>query len=153
MASGLHHKERQLILAWALKLFTAYSNCIAVASKITQQIIDADAVRQSNDPLLGFINIRMFNAGDQGMVMDSLGLSALGLYDIQCHFVGLEANQVAQRLFNIAYYIFDEEPYFENGHTIDGLNGENWRVQFMNSLVSPEREVLDLYPSDAYAPN
>lgn len=151
MVSGLEPKERHFILSNALRIFTKHSNCIGVANKRTQQIIDVDEINNNADPLLGFINIRFFNAGEQGLLMDSLGLAALGLYDIQCHFVELDPNEVSSQLYNIVYYIFNEAPDFENGQTVAGVNGDNWRVQFENSLVAPHRDVLDLNPGPEYA--
>jgi hypothetical protein len=151
MSSGLNPKERQHILSSAIKVFVKHSNCIGVANKRTQQIIDAAEIKTSSDPLLGFVNIRFFNAGDQGLLMDSLGLAALGLYDVQCHFVELDPNEVSSQLYNIAYYIFNDEPEFENGHTVAGVNGESWQVQYESSLVAPSRAVLDLNPGSKYA--
>lgn len=151
MSSGLNPKERQHILSSAIRAFVKHSNCIGIANKRTQQIIDAEEIRASSDPLLGFVNIRFFNAGDQGLLMDSLGLAALGLYDVQCHFFGLDPNEVSYQLYNIAYYIFNEDPEFENGHTVAGINGESWQVQYEGSLVAPDRDVLDLNPGSKYA--
>ncbi|WP_300672258.1 DUF4261 domain-containing protein [Desulfoluna sp.] len=151
MASGLEPKERHFILSNAISVFIKFSNSIGVANKRTQQIIDSSEIISSSDPLLGFINIRFFNAGDQGLLMDSLGLAALGFYDIQCHFVDLDPNEVSSQLYNIAYYIFNEEPEFDNGHTVAGVNGQNWSVQYENSLVAPHRNILDLNPGTEYA--
>ncbi len=151
MASGLEPKERHFILSNALRAFTKHSNCIGVANKRSQQIIDAEELNTTSNPLLGFINIRFFNAGEQGLLMDSLGLAALGMYDIQCHYVDLDPNEVSSQLYNIAYYIFDEVPEFNNGHTIAGVNEQNWKVQFEESLVAPHRDVLDLNPGAEYS--
>ena len=150
MASGLEAKKRLFILSNALSVFVKYSNCIGIANKNTQQIIDAGKIRNSDDLLLSFINIRFFNAGDQGFLMDSLGLSSIGLYDLQCHFINLDPDKVSSLLYNTAYYILNEAPVFENGHTIAGVDEEKWLVQFESSLVEPSRDVLDLNPGPKY---
>ncbi len=151
MSAGLPFRERHFILSKTLKSFVTNSNCIGVACKRTAQIIDAKELKTSSNSLLGFINIRFFNAGNNGLVMDSLGLSALGLIDVQCHFTGLDPNEVSNHLYNTAYYIFNEEPVFENGHTIAGLNQKNWIIQFEESLIEPQREVLDFNPGNEYS--
>lgn len=151
MASGLEVKDRLLILSNALNILVKYSNCIGIANKNSQQIISSERIKNSDDLLLSFINIRFFNAGDQGLIMDSLGLASLGLYDIQCHFVDLNPVEVSSLLYNTAYYIFNEEPVFKNGHTIEGLNEERWFVQFETSLVEPSRNILDINPSAKYS--
>lgn len=151
MASGLAIKERHFILSTALRIFTNNSNCIGVVCKRTQQIVDSEAIGKSEDPLLGFINIRFYNAGKQGLLMDSIGLAALGIYDVQCHYVDLDPNDVSQLLYNVAYYVFNDEPEFVDGHTIEGINGQKWNVQFEKALVPPNREVLDINPGPEFA--
>lgn len=149
MAASLSPKKRHLVLSAALHAFVSNSNCIGVVNKRSQQILDAQAIKTMEDPLFPFVNIRFFNGGDQGLIMDSLGLAALGLYDVQCHFVDLDPNQISSLLYNTAYYIFDKNPTFENGHTISGPDDENWTVRYENALIPPGREVLDINPGAA----
>jgi hypothetical protein len=151
MSAALDIKERHDILYNAISSFVKHSNCLGVANKQSQQIISSDAINNSNDPLLGFVNIRLFNAGEKGFVMDSMGLAALGMYDVQCHFFKLDPNEVSSLLYNITYYIFYDEPQFENGHTVSGINGEKWNVQFERALIAPNRDVLDINPGTGYA--
>lgn len=151
MSSGLDSRERLFVISNAAKVFARCSNTIGIVNKRTQQVLDADEFRKSDDDLFGFINIRFFNAGDQGLLMDSLGLAALGIYDVQCHFIDLDPNAVSNLLFGMAYFIFNEEPSIENGHTIEGLDAEKWFVRFEQSLVEPFRDVLDINPGPTHA--
>ena len=49
---------------------------------------------------VGFLNVRVFKVGDNPgeMLMDTLGLAAIGLPDLQCHFRDLDLNEVADLL-------------------------------------------------------
>ena len=84
--------------------------------------------------------------------MDTLGLAALGLPDLQCHFHGLDCNDVARLLHNLGLYVFENGDIIEDGHTIDGPKpGDKWRCQHEMALVKPERMVLDINPGAPYA--
>jgi hypothetical protein len=151
MSSGLSYPDRHRLVRAGVRAVVRASNCIGLVATRTQQVLDRTAFLEAEDPLFGFINVRFFNAGDQGMVMDSLGLSALGLFDVQCHFTELEPNRVASVVHSVARYIFESEPEFENGHTVEGLDEQPWQVQFENALVGPDRMVLDLNPGPPFA--
>jgi hypothetical protein len=86
------------------------------------------------------------------MVMDSLGLAALGLPDLQCHFRGLDCNAIAGLLHNLGIYLFENGDVIEDGHTIDGIAAnQRWRCQHEMSLIGPERAVLDIDPGQPFA--
>ena len=56
------------------------------------------------------LNVRLFRVegGAQGdMLMDTRGLAALGLPDLQMHFRGLNPGRVAGLLFNYGRYIYE----------------------------------------------
>ncbi|NQZ56874.1 MAG: DUF4261 domain-containing protein [Lentisphaeraceae bacterium] len=151
MTDELPYKQRLEIFSQALKAILTNSNCIAVASTRTQQILEPQALINSPDPLFGYLNVRFFNTGDGNFLMDTLGLKALGLYDLQCHFKNIPPQQMSTHLFNVAYYIFNENPQIDNGHTLEGLANDEWEVNFEVSTVPPSRSVLQLNPGKAFA--
>ena len=84
--------------------------------------------------------------------MDTLGLAALGLPDLQCHFRDLIPGEVAALLKNAGYYIFENGDVIENGHTLEGITaGSRWRCQHEESMLKPSRVVLDLDPGPTHA--
>ena len=104
--------------------------------------------------LESFVNVRLFRVEDSDgeMVMDSLGLHAFGLPDVQCHFRDLDPNDVSRLLYDTAAYVLDHGDVIEDGHTVPGLDGEErWRCRHEAALVGPEREVLDVEPSAPFA--
>ena len=106
------------------------------------------------DPVAPFVNVRMFWVEDDPgvIVMDTLGLHALALPDLQLHFRDLEPGRVAAALYNLAAYVLEHGDVIESGHTVTGLEaGEHWPCQLEDALVGPDRLVLDIDPGDPHA--
>ena len=111
-------------------------------------------VKRSSRFFAGSLNVRFYNISNSpgDMMMDTFGLAALGLPDLQCHFRGLEPGQVAALLSNTGYYVFEQGDVIEDGHTVEGLEpGSRWRCQHEDSLLPPARVVLDLDPGPPHA--
>jgi Domain of unknown function (DUF4261) len=113
--------------------------------------------RKYPDPQAGAINVRLVRienaSGDTGdIVMDSRGLDVFGLPDVQCHFRGLEAGRIAGLIYGVAAYLFEKGDVIEDGHTVEGLDGQKWRCQHEAALVGPDRVVLDIDPGPPHAP-
>jgi Domain of unknown function (DUF4261) len=119
------------------------------------ETIDAD------DLLFGALNVRLFRLDppDHGVfteqeeyVMDTLGLTTLGLPDLQLHFRMLDRGRVAQFLHHTAYYIFDNGEIIAPGHRIEGIApGTEWLCRAETSLLAPPRRVIDLDPGPPYS--
>ena len=105
-------------------------------------------------PALGALNVRLFAiTGGEDMLMDTLGLGALGLWDLQCHLHGLPPNRVATWLLERAraQFLGEERPLRDEG-TIRGPDGASkWRLRAEDALMPPERVLLDINPGSAYA--
>ena len=86
------------------------------------------------------------------MIVDTLGLYAIGLPDIQYHFHDLDPNAVVNHAYNAAAYIFDTDASIKDGETIDGISEQGidrsiqWKCQYERSLIQPDREVMDICP-------
>jgi hypothetical protein len=116
---------------------------------------------QGGDVLYGLVNIRFFKieGGDRGIaadydetVMDTLGLGALGLHDLQCQFKLLPPPRIGEFLYNTAYYLFAKGPVIESGHTLRGIApDQTWSCRFEDSAIEPARVVLDINPGKPYA--
>jgi hypothetical protein len=106
-------------------------------------------------PLLaGLMNVRMFRIEDPGgdVLMDTIGLAAIGLPDVQCHFRVLEPGRVAALLHDVGNYLFEMGDVIDDGHTVEGLDpGQPWRCQHEAAIVGPSRVVLDINPGPPYA--
>lgn len=101
--------------------------------------------------LYALCNVRLFNNSNdpekRELLMDTLGLHALGLPDFQIRFTGLNQNEMANLLWSYAYHIYEYGDIIEDGETIEGLTaGSKWKCVKQLSLVAPERIVINIIP-------
>jgi hypothetical protein len=95
-----------------------------------------------DDELPAFVNVRLFQLDDD-LVMDTLGLNALGLPDAQCRF-GADDHEpvaIATVLYDLAAYILDRGDVIADGDTVGDLP---WVCHDAEALVGPGRRVLEL---------
>lgn len=158
MARTLPALDRVHLFHGVLQAVLELTRPIALVFKHSQQVVQPQAYldNASDAPILrpGSLNVRFFNISNSSgdMLMDTRGLSEIGLHDLQCHFCDLDPNEVSALLFNTAVYLFDNGPVIESGNTVAGIGeGSKWVCQFENALVPPEREVLDLNPGPPHA--
>jgi len=81
--------------------------------------------------LRGLVNVRMFNntAPPAGIFMDTIGLHALGLPDVEINFGDFKPDQIAGMLYDLAGYLVDGNE-IHDGHTVQGLSPDDrWSVR------------------------
>lgn len=105
----------------------------------------------------GAINVRFFRIDTPGVadgrfLMDTLGLHALGLPDVQIDYRWLDPGAVARTLFGAAAYLFEFGDVIEEGHSIEGcLPGSRWSAKRMDSVAEPRRPVVAFDPGVPYS--
>lgn len=159
MAGSLEPNERLRLFHGVLQAFAEITKPHAIVFNHSQQVVASDAYLAScsDDPIqrLGSLNVRLFNIGNSetsDMIMDTRGLNEIGLHDLQCHFRDLDPNSVGQVLLNTARYLFENGPVVESGQTIAGSEPDSqWLCQFEDSLIEPQRHLLDLNPGAPFA--
>ncbi len=131
----------------------------------TEQLVDPTGFAhafgsEGRETLFGAVNIRLFQIDeyDDGapletpeMIMDTLGLAALGLDDLQVHFRSLSPEDVGHFLYNAAHFIFEKGSVIKGGDTLRGTDGHPWKCEYENALVEPERVVIDFNPGEDFA--
>lgn len=161
MAAGLDYKSRSSLLAdWLEAAVSLFPTCKAIwipsSGKLLYPAEITDNPFEGAARFLQFgMNIRYFTIhGTEDSLIDSLGLFALGLPDVQYHFHTLDPNEVSQHAFNVAAYLFEAEVPVSDGETIAGLlDGEmapdvQWPCRFEMALIQPSREVMDVCPGE-----
>lgn len=81
---------------------------------------------RGDDRFLYFgVNIRFFNIqGTEDMMVDSLGLYAVGLPDVQYHFHGLDPNDVVDHAYRAVGYLFGHDAPVKPGRpSVDSKTG------------------------------
>jgi hypothetical protein len=149
---GLFHKVVMAVLDQV--------SALALHWQPSQRLVDPAVYiakqRQGHDPIFPAIHLRHFQIEDPTIketVVDTCGLAALGLPDLQCHFTELDADAVGRVLYQTARVIFAQGDVLQTGDTLRGLTAEqHWRCQRGMALVGPAREVIDVQPEPPYAP-
>lgn len=161
MMALLPYRERsEMLMDWMEAALALLPGCKAVWIPSAGKLFTADQVRNHSlpreDRFVYFgVNARFFNIqGGDAMLIDTLGMYAMGLPDIQYHFCGLKPDSVVNHAYNTASYLFQNDVPIESGETIDGLaDGQmsrdvQWRCQYEHSLVQPVRDVMDICPGE-----
>ena len=153
--SDLADRTRRVMISAGLMALLERVQAELIYWPLSGQLLDPAKVRskysepeQRSNPSYGFVNVRLFNALDGEMqIMDTLGLEALGLTDLQIQFQGLEKADVADLLYSVAAYLLEKGNVIDNGHTVPGLQpGESWTCLHAMSIIGPDRLVLDIDP-------
>ncbi|NGZ75620.1 DUF4261 domain-containing protein [Saccharibacillus alkalitolerans] len=158
MASGLEPKERLRLVTGALRAVLETVPCDAVYFRESDKLLEPGdylTAIEAGGILYGAMNLRFFNVEGTGserseMLMDTVGLAALGVPDVQCHFFDLEPNEVAQQLTNLGYYLFDCGDVIKDGETFGPTEEVRWRCEHQYALAGPHRIVLDVDPGQPY---
>lgn len=128
------------------------TGCDAVYWQPSGQLIDASAFLKvyPNEPLYGALNVRVYQMQQEDEVLvDTLGLTSLGIPDIQCRVVGLTPDRVIPMIYGASYYLYGNGGEVTDGQLLGGA-GLNWLCQRQPSVLAPERIVVDLNPGSPY---
>lgn len=158
MASGLEPKSRLQLFTGALRAVLEAAPCDAIYFRESDKLVEPGpylAAIEDGNLLYGAMNIRFYNVegtghGQEERLMDSIGLAALGIPDVQCHYYALTPSEVAGHLMDIAYYLFTHGDIIEDGETVDLSEDMRWRCEHQYALAGPHRAVIDLDPGEPY---
>lgn len=157
MTRTLDYKERLNLYMNFLVAVTKATKPDVIYSVCGQKLIKPDLLllnwdEESRRQLFYCIcNIRLYNitgSGHRDILMDTVGLSALGLPDFQIRSSTFEANEIASLLWNYAYYIYEMGDIIETGNTLEGIPvGSKWKCERKISPLQPERVIIDVSPN------
>ncbi|HEY2743847.1 MAG TPA: DUF4261 domain-containing protein [Polyangia bacterium] len=157
LADELPSEERLAAFLERVAAACAKLPCVAVwwipAERLLPPRAVADAARDG-DPLRVAVNVRLFHVEEgrsDERVMDTVGLAALALPDVQCHFFALDVAAVAAMLEEAARYLYDEGDVIGDGDTVAGSDGAPWLCRREDALVDPRRDVVDVTPPAPHA--
>lgn len=166
MGNGLNYKQRaEMLMDYMEALLEIYPTLEAIQFQTSgkmfskKQLLNCQIPRE--DRFIYYaVNVRFFNIQNTNdKIVDTLGMSILGLPDLQYHFHDLDINEVVNHAYNTASYIFENANSIKDGDSIDGLeNGRismnvKWKCQYELSLIQPSREVIDIYTNEYAAGN
>jgi len=162
MASGLEYKTRLALFHSVVLSVLELTPSLAIHWLPSQRVVDPQAYLNSKrtgtetyKPTFPAVNVRFFKAENRApgeMLADTLGLAALGIPDLQCHFAGLDLSDVGNALYGYGCYLFEHGDIIANGDTVQGITeDQRWVCRHEKALVPPERVVIDVNPGAPYA--
>lgn len=152
-AGPLERHERLRLFHAGLAAIVEDTHPIAMRWVNGERFLDPDFyLRDLADDPLGFestVNVRFVTFEDQPGValMDTVGMAAFALPDVQLHFRDLKPGWASAKVFSVARYLFDAGDVIEDGHTVPGLSDDDhWRCGHEWAILGPRRMVLDINP-------
>ncbi|MCI8422121.1 MAG: DUF4261 domain-containing protein [Lawsonibacter sp.] len=137
-----------------------FPDCLGVWFPHAWKLFTAEQVRSHKIPredrfVYFGVNVRLFNIqGSEDKILDSLGMYAMGLPDVQFHFHTLNPDVLVMHTYNLCSYIFAHNAPIKSGETVDGVTEDGqlsrdiqWRCQYEDAIVAPKRELMDVCPS------
>jgi hypothetical protein len=156
LAMTLEYRSRlglfQNVLLGAMEIAMPMAIHWGPSGKFVDPVKLARALRSgdSKDALFGAVNARRFKSADRPgrMMMDTLGLSAIGLPDLEVAFEGIDPARMDAVLFSLARYEYDLGDVIADGRVIRVPGGEgSWVCKRGASRQAPAREVIALRTS------
>jgi Domain of unknown function (DUF4261) len=154
MTRTLEYKQRVSLFMNFLVAVTKATNPDVIYSVYGQKLIKpADLTniwdKEEKQLLYCICNVRIYNLTDANeLLMDTIGLNSIGLPNFQIRFKGYAANEIANLLWNYAYYIYEKGDVIENGNTLEGIiSGSKWKCERQVSLLDHERIVVNVQPN------
>jgi len=160
LAKDLDPRERLALFERVLLGIIEAARPAAIHWKPAGKLVDPAALLKASgsadfDALpAAAINVRMFRVkgSDADLLMDTLGLAALGLPDCQVLFHGMEPGRVAAHLYAVALYTLRYGDFVDDGDAIEGpTRGTEWTARHARSIVDPPRPVVDFHPGGDHA--
>jgi hypothetical protein len=130
----------------------ARSEPTAVVSRATGEVLDPRRVAET--PIELTVNVRRLPSpsGEGATLMDTTGLTLLGVPDLQCHFRGIDPDALETYMYGIAEYLLDDGDFVRDGQALQGIDfHDRWKVKHQTSLAEPHRRVIDLNPGRHHA--
>lgn len=151
--SNMEYFKRLYVFQRTVYSIVRNISSIAIYWPLTQQIIDGEFYFNNKpeskyyDILMGAFNIRLFKVcgSENELLVDTLGLGALGLVDMQCRFKNIEPQVVSNVLCSYAYYMYENGNIMNDGDIIRGITpGNRWICNRSVSVLEPKRVVLNI---------
>jgi hypothetical protein len=143
---GLAYKARYAAISRVIVAVAELTKPTACHWEPAGCLVDPD--RLSRRLSWGF-NVRLVRfTNTRESIMDTLGLAALGLLDVQCRFRELDAADMALWMYRLGIRLFNDGDFMADGDTVAGVDPtEQWICRHQKAIMPPERPVLDIEPT------
>jgi len=149
--TGLPYQVRYELITAVVRALVEVSRPSAIHWEPADCIVAPDSLARR---LSFYCNVRLFEITKPkgNRLMDTIGLTALGLVDAQCLFRELDASKVAWWLYQMARHVYAEGDSIKDGELRPGIDAtEGWTCRHQLALAPPARAVIDVTPSAPHA--
>ena len=111
--------------------------------------------QQSLPPFNIWVNVRLMNANNGWMMMDTVGMGQLDRPDIEACFPArtYDLQEVSRFLRNCSLYLLTNGEVIKNRDTMEGPGGKNWQAHYTKQeLAAPPRRLIRWFPMDGSKP-
>jgi uncharacterized protein DUF4261 len=151
IGAGLPYQERYELLTAVLRAVVEVSRPDAIHWEPADCIMAPESLARR---LSFYCNVRLFEITKPkgNRLMDTMGLTALGLVDVQCLFRELDASKVALWLYQFARQTYGKGDFVKDGEALPGIDAaEHWVCRHQLAMAPPSRAVIDVTPSAHHA--
>ena len=158
LAGALNRGVRLHLVHGFIRAFLDVAPVAAIHWLPSQRMVDPqfyrEGIQQGHLLITSALNVRMFKVEESDqIVMDTMGLRAFSLPDLQCHFRNADPMRVGLFLYECGDFIFQKGDLIKTGDTIAGFDeSQKFAVRRETSMVLPSRLVLDIEPGEYAAP-
>ena len=156
-ADALARKDRLQIFHNAVQALLNIVQPVAIHWLSSQRIVSpqryVEDLAEGGLLFSSAVNVRMFKIEQSDeRIMDTMGLTGLGCWDLQSHFKNLDPAKMGLYLYHLAEYVFERGDVIRDGDSVEGIEPtERWRCRKEGSYVPPSRRVINVIPGE-YAP-
>jgi hypothetical protein len=149
--AALPYKERFQLISTVVFAMTELTNPSAIHWEPAGCLVEPRTLRAH---LAWACNVRAHDIlnrkGDKSM--DTIGLAALGLRDVQCLYRGLDPSEIARWRYLLGRQIFANGDFIADGESIAGPDpAQKMGVSLRSGADSPRKSVVDVMPSARHA--
>jgi len=151
IGAGLPYQERYELITAVLRAVVEVSRPNAIHWEPADCMMAPESLARR---LSFYCNVRLFEITKPkgNRLMDTIGLTALGLVDAQCLFRELDASKVAWWLYQFARQIDAKGDFLKDGEALPGIDvAERWVCRHQLAMAPPSRTVIDVTPSAPHA--
>ncbi len=155
-ASAIPYKNRIRIFRDGLQAVIGLGAPLAIYWKPAAKLVNPGLFGrpprpgEKPDPLRDLVGLRLLPApgGGASMILDTVGLSPLGLPDFECPVGGADPSPTEPFLLSLARYVFDLGDVIPDGRVVKGPDGKTrYACVRGRSSHPPDRAVLSLRPA------
>lgn len=151
-----YHERCHMLLRYIEALLELFPQTKAVWFQPSQKLIPVEKLLDKSAPdgirfIQYAVNVRFFRIqGTEDMLVDSLGMSVMGLPDLQYHFHGADPDAVVNHAYNMLSYLLSSGSIIKDNDTIDGFaegaisRDVQWKCHHEDALIQPPRPVIDV---------